>query len=239
MVPVHVNAGKKRGDLRIYLSSPSGTRSTLLEARPQDYSSRGFRDWPFMTVHTWGENPNGKWTIEIHNDAYSKWASDAKFFRWGLTLYGIEYDPNSEEYKRRQQQLLEQAKQEENEVRQSLRRHVTWPKEGNVTSSSVEEYYDESSDDQVKSGCISKTQDCTQLVKDCRMFTHHSVARLFCKCSKTCKDVASALMPNKKGSTGFNLQCNFDRNSKGEKNIIVATKEEPPIFCSFIPFFSQ
>ena len=99
VAPINVSSGRKRGDLRIYLISPMGTRSTLLDARPQDYSSYGFVDWPFMTTHSWGENPRGRWILEIHNDAYSKWASDAKFFKWSLELYGLKFDPNSEEYK--------------------------------------------------------------------------------------------------------------------------------------------
>merc|ERR1719228_3192908 len=86
----------KRGDLRIYLQSPSGTRSTLLENRPRDFSTSGFTNWPFMTTHSWGENPIGKWILEIHNDAYSNWGSEAKFFRWSLKLYGTQSDPNSE-----------------------------------------------------------------------------------------------------------------------------------------------
>lgn len=98
--PIHVRAGRKRGDLRIYLQSPMGTRSTLLDERPQDFTGSGFIDWPFMTTHMWGENPVGRWKLEIHNDAYSKWSSEAKFFRWSLELYGIEFDPNSSEYKK-------------------------------------------------------------------------------------------------------------------------------------------
>ena len=39
--PIHVTAGRKRGDLRIYLQSPSGTRATLLHNRPQDFSGSG------------------------------------------------------------------------------------------------------------------------------------------------------------------------------------------------------
>ena len=104
--PIHVSAGRKRGDFRIYLQSPSGTRATLLDARPQDYSSSGFMDWPFMSVHTWGEDPKGTWTLEVHNDAFSKWASDAKFFKWSLELYGTEFDPNSEEYRDQTQQTF-------------------------------------------------------------------------------------------------------------------------------------
>ena len=38
--PIHVTAGRKRGDLRVYLQSPSGTRSTLLHNRPQDFSGK-------------------------------------------------------------------------------------------------------------------------------------------------------------------------------------------------------
>ena len=34
--------------------------------------------------------------LEIHNDAYSNWSSEAKFFRWSLKLYGTQSDPNSE-----------------------------------------------------------------------------------------------------------------------------------------------
>ncbi|UYV70978.1 FURIN [Cordylochernes scorpioides] len=94
----------RRGDLRIYLTSPQGTnsnacqpwlrhshdelttqsspgsslwvlhyhmvgpRSTLLDRRPNDTSRAGFKSWPFLTVHSWGEQPNGKWTLEIHNE---------------------------------------------------------------------------------------------------------------------------------------------------------------------------
>ncbi len=53
-----------------------------------------------MTTHSWGEDPRGRWVLEIHNDAYSKWASDAKFFKWSLELYGTPFDPNTEEYRR-------------------------------------------------------------------------------------------------------------------------------------------
>lgn len=58
----------RRGDLHIYLISPHGTRSTLLAQRPHDQAEQGFRAWPFMTVHSWGESPNGVWTLEVHNE---------------------------------------------------------------------------------------------------------------------------------------------------------------------------
>ena len=70
----------RRGDIHIYLTSPAGTRSTLLAQRPMDNSRSGFQNWPFMTVHSWGENPNGEWKIEIHNEGryYSKFENQVK-----------------------------------------------------------------------------------------------------------------------------------------------------------------
>ncbi|XP_066273670.1 furin-like protease kpc-1 isoform X2 [Branchiostoma lanceolatum] len=57
----------RRGELQIYLISPSGTRSTLLDHRSRDDSASGFNGWEFMTTHTWDENPEGTWTLEINN----------------------------------------------------------------------------------------------------------------------------------------------------------------------------
>ncbi len=51
--------------LQIYLTSPQGTRSQLLQKRPRDTSKDGFRDWTFLTVHSWGEMAMGQWVLEI------------------------------------------------------------------------------------------------------------------------------------------------------------------------------
>uniref|UniRef100_A0A3P9MLC7 Furin (paired basic amino acid cleaving enzyme) b n=1 Tax=Oryzias latipes TaxID=8090 RepID=A0A3P9MLC7_ORYLA len=59
----------QRGKLAVHLISPLGTRSTLLFPRPNDYSSEGFNDWAFMTTHSWDEDPQGEWTLEIENVA--------------------------------------------------------------------------------------------------------------------------------------------------------------------------
>uniref|UniRef100_A0A4W6EH19 Furin (paired basic amino acid cleaving enzyme) b n=1 Tax=Lates calcarifer TaxID=8187 RepID=A0A4W6EH19_LATCA len=61
----------QRGKLAIHLISPLGTRSTLLFPRPNDFSSEGFNDWAFMTTHSWDEDPQGEWTLEIENVAHS------------------------------------------------------------------------------------------------------------------------------------------------------------------------
>eukprot|EP00064_Thunnus_orientalis_P001220 superscaffoldBa00000081_g1222 len=59
----------QRGKLAVHLISPLGTRSTLLFPRPNDFSSEGFNDWAFMTTHSWDEDPQGEWTLEIENVA--------------------------------------------------------------------------------------------------------------------------------------------------------------------------
>lgn len=54
----------RRGDTTLYLISPSGTQTMILSRRPKDNDNKdGFTNWPFMTTHTWGENPRGKWRL--------------------------------------------------------------------------------------------------------------------------------------------------------------------------------
>ncbi|XP_044729476.1 furin-like protease 1 [Chrysoperla carnea] len=76
----------RRGDLEINLTSPAGTRSTLLEHRFHDFSRQGFLSWPFMSVHTWGEKPFGEWKLEIHNEGRT--LNRASLQQWSLVLYG-------------------------------------------------------------------------------------------------------------------------------------------------------
>ena len=57
----------KRGDIQVELVSPSGTKSILLPYRKYDFvNAYGYYIWPFMSVHYWGENPQGTWTIIVH-----------------------------------------------------------------------------------------------------------------------------------------------------------------------------
>uniref|UniRef100_A0A915LFU1 SPC3 n=1 Tax=Meloidogyne javanica TaxID=6303 RepID=A0A915LFU1_MELJA len=76
----------KRGDIQIYLTSPRGTRSTLLAKRQRDTSRTGFKDWAFMTTHNWGESAYGTWSLEIDNDGLD----DAELLKWELVLYGTD-----------------------------------------------------------------------------------------------------------------------------------------------------
>lgn len=61
---------QRRGDIEIYLLSPAGTKVTLLTSRTHDVSRSGFNQWPFMSVHTWGEAPHGSWLLEIRNEGH-------------------------------------------------------------------------------------------------------------------------------------------------------------------------
>lgn len=54
-----------RGNLKILLTSPMGTTSTLLFERPRDVVSSNFDDWPFLSVHYWGEKADGRWTLQV------------------------------------------------------------------------------------------------------------------------------------------------------------------------------
>ncbi|XP_052793852.1 furin-like isoform X2 [Mya arenaria] len=81
----------RRGDIQIYLTSPMGTRSTLLAKRSQDTSREGFNNWAFMTTHNWGELAKGQWVLVIENAARS--FGGARLKNWWLVLYGTERNP--------------------------------------------------------------------------------------------------------------------------------------------------
>ncbi|XP_044765837.1 furin-like protease 1 [Coccinella septempunctata] len=83
---------QRRGDLNIQLTSPMGTRAVLLAHRTHDNSRTGFNNWPFMSVHSWGESPLGVWELEIHNAGRLL----ANITGWTLVLHGTATDPNQE-----------------------------------------------------------------------------------------------------------------------------------------------
>jgi hypothetical protein len=61
--------GPRRGQASIELCSPSGTCSTLLPQRGRDFvNCVGYSQWPFMSVHFWGEDPTGVWTARMNFD---------------------------------------------------------------------------------------------------------------------------------------------------------------------------
>ena len=83
----------KRGDIQITLTSPHGTTSTLLPYRLYDFvNENGYTDWPFMTVHHWGENPVGTWTLRVKFRSSSGYVSASID---GMRLYGTTTTPQA------------------------------------------------------------------------------------------------------------------------------------------------
>ena len=83
----------RRGDLIIVLTTPMGTKTVLLPTRSEDSSDEGFKKWPFMTTHAWGEDPRGKWTFEIR-DAGDARANTGTLRDWQLVLFGTKEKPH-------------------------------------------------------------------------------------------------------------------------------------------------
>ena len=83
----------RRGDIQIKLTSPQNTTSTLLPYRDFDFvNAEGYDDWPFMTVHNWGENPHGTWSLRI---SYKSSSGYVRVSGANLTLYGSWQIPES------------------------------------------------------------------------------------------------------------------------------------------------
>ena len=97
-----------RGDTQIELTSPSGTTSTILGYRPFDFKfypppqSSGYdpyisdyvfdlgelyKNWPFMSVMFWGEDPTGQWKLNISSRSNTSevCASDIMFTFFGVS----------------------------------------------------------------------------------------------------------------------------------------------------------
>nr|KAF6401996.1 proprotein convertase subtilisin/kexin type 4 [Rousettus aegyptiacus] len=80
----------RRGDLEISLTSPMGTRSTLVAIRPLDISGQGYNNWIFMSTHFWDEDPRGLWILGLENKGY--YFNTGTLFRYTLLLYGTAED---------------------------------------------------------------------------------------------------------------------------------------------------
>ena len=64
----------------------------ILSKRPRDDDSKdGFNKWPFMTTHTWAENPRGTWKLYVifESDA----PQNGTLFDLELVLHGTRKAP--------------------------------------------------------------------------------------------------------------------------------------------------
>ncbi|XP_059222311.1 furin-like protease 2 isoform X2 [Stomoxys calcitrans] len=82
-----------RGNLRILLTSPMGTTSTLLFERPRDIIKSNFDDWPFLSVHFWGEKAEGRWSLQIINGGRRRVNQPGILSKWQLIFYGTAVQP--------------------------------------------------------------------------------------------------------------------------------------------------
>nr|KAF6355692.1 proprotein convertase subtilisin/kexin type 1 [Myotis myotis] len=82
----------RRGDLHVTLTSALGTNTVLLAERERDTSPNGFKNWDFMSVHTWGENPVGTWTLRI-TDMSGRMQNEGRIVNWKLILHGTSSQP--------------------------------------------------------------------------------------------------------------------------------------------------
>ena len=110
----------RRGDVTIYLTSPMGTSSILLSERPGDSDViDGFQRWPFMTSHTWGEDPRGEWVLEVAMVDGSP--HTATLSEWTLVLHGTKEGTYIEEAKSRtscKKAVSESIKEQEEEEKE-------------------------------------------------------------------------------------------------------------------------
>ncbi|KAL4641401.1 neuroendocrine convertase 2 [Arapaima gigas] len=108
---ITVNASR-RGDLNINMTSPMGTKSILLSRRPRDDDAKvGFDKWPFMTTHTWGEDPRGSWLLEVGFQSEAPQKGVLK--EWTLMLHGTQSAPYIDQVVRDYQSKLAMSKKEE------------------------------------------------------------------------------------------------------------------------------
>lgn len=131
-----------RGSVQLTLTSPSGMTSQLLTRRSADKSKLGFQDWPFMSVHFWGELPAGIWTLtfENHLDSYDSVTPGAKLRSWSLVMYGT-HDNNTETRDTTSahpllEEELEKVFREETWRREPFKIPVATPQQANCVNSS-------------------------------------------------------------------------------------------------------
>jgi len=94
------------GHLVLWLESPQGTRSRLIGYRPKDLSNTSFpAQWPFTTVHFWGEQPAGRWRLHVRNaNPWRNVQSRIELSNLSLKVWGTREEP--EHYRRLREEGL-------------------------------------------------------------------------------------------------------------------------------------
>ncbi|XP_013409557.1 neuroendocrine convertase 1 [Lingula anatina] len=82
----------RRGSLEIWLKAPSGMTTKLLSTRKYDTSRDGLKNWSFLSVHNWGENPKGTWEVTIADQTTGGQRGSVKSVK--LLLHGTKEIPD-------------------------------------------------------------------------------------------------------------------------------------------------
>ncbi|XP_072899632.1 PC3-like endoprotease variant B isoform X1 [Hemitrygon akajei] len=162
-----------RGDLSIHLTSPNGTKSELLGFRKIDNSKMGLNSWTFMTVHSWGENPKGKWELTItdlfgsvvnchRND---KDLTSGYINKFILTLWGT--------YKDEKRRIKDDVKNLQDEDDEDLINLKNLMKENKIDSRLGEAFYREHKR-KVEADEIPYTWSDPQLIHDTKQLNYQS-----------------------------------------------------------------
>lgn len=89
-VTVNINH-TARGNLKVTLTSPSGTVSRLAEVHSD--SGDNYANWTFMTVRNWGENAAGTWRLKITDESGTSNATGGTLTSATMEVYGSSTTP--------------------------------------------------------------------------------------------------------------------------------------------------
>lgn len=90
LVIIHARFAR-RGYLEGYVTSPSGTVSQILPYRPYDVIATDFNNWPILSLHFWGENPQGTWKLRLRNHFPDKEFSGTYYFNLFIQMYCLKF----------------------------------------------------------------------------------------------------------------------------------------------------
>lgn len=91
VVSLHVSLSR-RGYLEGFVTSPGGTTSHILPYRPNDIIASDINGWPILSLHFWGEKPEGTWRLRLQN-RYPHYGFSGHLVNWTLAIYGTATDP--------------------------------------------------------------------------------------------------------------------------------------------------
>ena len=80
-----------RGNLKVTLTSPSGTISRLAEVRSD--SGDNYSGWTFMTVRNWGENAAGTWRLKVTDESGTSNTTGGTLTSATMEVYGSSTTP--------------------------------------------------------------------------------------------------------------------------------------------------